>query len=105
MFHNQLRKARENKGWSQKQVAEKLNISEARYNNYETGKRKPDPEMSRDISNVLEVSADYLLQTNISKADKLQNVATIEHLLKGKGLENKEIHLVQNIIENLLEED
>ena len=56
-----LKRAREQMGINQKQLAERLGVAPQSYNHYETGKREPDNEMLIRIANVLEVSTNYLL--------------------------------------------
>jgi len=56
-----LRKARENKGWSQTFVCEKLKISNSRLSGYERDYREPDAEMLATLANLYGVSVDYLL--------------------------------------------
>ena len=59
-FGNRLKELREEKGYSQKQVAEKLSIAVSTYANWEQGRREP---CLRDINNiilVLEIEANDL---------------------------------------------
>lgn len=61
MLNKRLKEIRTSLELTQQEMADKLNISRVRYNQYETGKRQPDNEMLRIISNCLNVSTDYLL--------------------------------------------
>lgn len=64
IFHERLRNERIFKGYSQKQMAEILNIPRGTYIHYEnTSKegRLPSYELLVKISEILEVSIDYLL--------------------------------------------
>lgn len=70
MFNERLKEARNRKGLSQKQLAKLLHMSQQAVARWEIGTSSPDPDMLRQISLVLEVSADYLLgNTNIPKLD------------------------------------
>lgn len=63
-----LKKARENIGLTQSQVADKLGISDGTYKNYEQGKREPNNTLLSKIADLYEVSTDYLLgRTNIKR--------------------------------------
>lgn len=55
-----LKKERDNKKYTQKEIADILNISQQTYNNYETGKRTPDIETLIRIADFYKVSLDYL---------------------------------------------
>lgn len=61
IFANRLRKERECLGLMQKEMAQKLNIPPNTYNGYETGKRSPNLEVAKHISDTLDISVDYLL--------------------------------------------
>jgi transcriptional regulator with XRE-family HTH domain len=66
MFNDILRKTRENAGYSQKQVADLLNIPDTTYRNYENTSREPDFNTLLKIAEIFNVSVDYLLgKTNI----------------------------------------
>jgi len=60
-MNTRLRYLREGKNLTQKDVSEKIDISRERYNQYETGKRKPDYETLSIIADFFDVSTDYLL--------------------------------------------
>ena len=48
-------------GYSQKQVADKLNISPSIISGYETGERTPSTDVLLSLSNIYNCSVDYLL--------------------------------------------
>ncbi|MEC1716662.1 helix-turn-helix domain-containing protein [Schinkia azotoformans] len=56
-----IKSLREKSGFSQKRVAEALRISNVQLSRYESGDRKPEPEMVAAIANFFEVTTDYLL--------------------------------------------
>jgi transcriptional regulator with XRE-family HTH domain len=56
-----LKELRKKKGYSQQQVANKLKITQQAYANYEAGKREPDVNSLLILSEVFEVTLDYLL--------------------------------------------
>ena len=56
-----LRMIRKQKHWNQLKVAMDLNISREALSNYENGKRSPDIQMLRQLSNYFNVSIDYLI--------------------------------------------
>ena len=59
MLGNRIRQLRKKKNLTQKQLADKLNISEQALALYEQNRRRPNPDILKDLSNVLEVSVDY----------------------------------------------
>ena len=60
-FKDVVRSLRNEKGWSQQDVADRLGVHKMTVSGYETGKRKPSFEMLDALSDVFDVSFDYLL--------------------------------------------
>jgi len=62
-----LKELREEKGYLQKFVADKIGVRSNTLSGYENGTRSPDPEMIIKLAELYEVSTDYLLgRTNPS---------------------------------------
>ena len=74
MFSAQLKKYRKNNGYTQKQLAEVVRVTQQAVAKWETNKASPDPEMLQKISSILNVTVDTLLDgttpTNKSKMPK-----------------------------------
>lgn len=76
-----IKRTREDRGLTQKQVASIMGISQQAYSQYESGKREPKPKTIIKIANALDVSPyllnpeDYagLAYTDIAHADKQLN--------------------------------
>lgn len=66
-FPEQLKKARLNMGYTQQQVADLMAISNSTYNGYEAGRREPDIAKIKMLANILNTSADILLETNFGQ--------------------------------------
>ncbi|MCO7127327.1 helix-turn-helix domain-containing protein [Sporolactobacillus shoreicorticis] len=58
---SRIRFLRDEKSVSQLEMARQLNISNAQLSRYESGDRKPDPDMIVHIADYFRVSTDYLL--------------------------------------------
>lgn len=61
-----IKAVREQKGFSQIQLATLLGISNSRMSNWELGVNRPDVDSLAKICSVLEVSADLLLDINVT---------------------------------------
>ena len=61
MVGKNIKKAREGKGLSQEQLAERLNVTRQAVSNWERRKTQPDIEMLQRLSEVLEVSVEELI--------------------------------------------
>lgn len=67
-FGEKLRTAREKTGMTQQQVADIMQIDKSTYCGYETGKRQPDVQKIKMLSQILGISGDELLETGYEKA-------------------------------------
>jgi Predicted transcriptional regulators len=56
-----MKKCRIENKLTQQEIADKLNIHQATYAGYESGKHKPEPETIVKIADIFKVSTDYLL--------------------------------------------
>ena len=74
----ELRKA---SGMSQEQLAEKINVSRQSISKWESGESSPEIERLIELSNVFDVSTDYLLKS--SEVDEL--TIRTERLEKGQN--------------------
>lgn len=70
MFDNRLRLLREERGLTQKQVAEALEINPRTYASYENNEREPNSEILISISNLFDISVDYLLGLDATRVFK-----------------------------------
>lgn len=66
-FYENLRAARERRGYTQQQVADLMGLDKSTYCGYETGKRQPDVSKLKKLSKILGVSGDELLETGFEK--------------------------------------
>ncbi|OMC79602.1 hypothetical protein BK125_04800 [Paenibacillus odorifer] len=65
LFSERVRYARELKNLSQKEVAEKVSMSQQGYSNIETGRREPSLSTLRLLRHILEESLDFFIGYNI----------------------------------------
>ena len=82
MIANKIKILRENKGLSQKALADKLGITRSSVNAWEQGISVPSTQYIVELANLFEVSTDYLLNF---KNDKAINI---------EGLNEKEVKIV-----------
>ncbi|MCM1438626.1 MAG: helix-turn-helix domain-containing protein [Roseburia sp.] len=61
LFTARLKEARQDKGWTQKQLASAINTTDDSVYSWEKGRSQPSIELICRLCEVLEVSADYLL--------------------------------------------
>lgn len=61
LFAKRLRELRKSKGLTQKELGQRLNVTEAAVGMWEQARRLPDPEVLTRLAGILGVSMDYLL--------------------------------------------
>ena len=98
MFIQRLKEARAAKKLSQKKLSELLHVSQQAVGHWESGRSTPSPEMLRNISEVLDVSIDYLLgnEENSEQTKKLAIGELVE--LSGNKLEI--VNLLDQVVED-----
>ncbi|WP_069201767.1 helix-turn-helix domain-containing protein [Bacillus niameyensis] len=85
-----LKKLREEHGYLQKFVADKLGIRSNTLSGYENGSRSPDPEMLVAISELYNVTTDYLLGRT---DDPNLNISKISYSMKPLRIPQEQIDL------------
>lgn len=86
-----LRETRLKKGYSHEEIAKLLDISRSTYTKYENGINNPDIRTIIKLSEIFEVSTDYLLDVNIyehpGKDPIIQKIIKISIELSAQGKE------------------
>lgn len=85
MFGNRLKELRKAKGFTQKEIAQMLDLKERTYKSYENNERETDSQVLVKIANLFDVSIDYLLDFDVNAVQK-------ETFL---DLSNKEVNLIR----------
>lgn len=86
-FSEILKQIRIKKGFSQKEIAERLGVSQPSYAQYENGKRKPKIETLKRIASALNVSLEeFMTDSELSLFESMANL----YLQSGFGVEELE---------------
>ena len=113
---DKIKRLRQEKNWSQDQLAEKIDIGRRFISNYETGKNLPSASTLQKLAEVFGVSVDYLLsdeqtknlasipivdKTLLEYFEEIQNMnpsdqQAIKTLLEAMIIKNKMTNLIQN---------
>lgn len=100
-----LKKIRKDKGLTQKEVADAINITQTCLANYESGRNYPDVQILKRLCDFFGVTADYLLDFQLTKYDvgylteQEQSVLTMLETLTPRNLK-----IAEDYIDSLLEE-
>lgn len=96
-IYEKLVKLRKSKGWSQEDLAEKLNVSRQAISRWENGTALPDAENLRQLSLLFGVTADYLLNDDYESDDDLPPVKNVEAALDNTVKKNQKLLLIAAI--------
>lgn len=99
-FGNRLKQARENKGYNQKQFADRLGVTPTRLNYWEKDKREPDVAIIKQIAQSLDVSSDWLIGNNIISSEIELTAAEKQHIKKYRTLDEYGKKAVDDLLEN-----
>ena len=92
-----LRQLRQNKNWSQQEVAHRLDISQPAYNKWETDQAKPNSNNLLRISEIFETDVYDLLENETI----INNVENNHGVVFNKGVFNMQSpELIQTVIDN-----
>ncbi|MGG1291412.1 helix-turn-helix transcriptional regulator [Bacillus smithii] len=117
MIPERLRKARKEKKLTQEQLAKMVKTTKGTISNYENGYSSPSNEMLKDLAEVLGVTADYLLGTDLNikddhpelpplnKKDERDIAIELEKIINSLESGNGYSHFDGQSIDDLDEED
>ena len=102
-FGNRLKQARENKGYNQKQFAERLGVTPTRLNYWEKDKREPDVDINKQIAQILDGASDWLIGNNLINVDITLSANEKQHIKKYRSLDHYGRKAVDSLIDIELE--
>lgn len=104
-FYNMLRKLRESRGLTQREVAEHLGLSPASYSLYEKGMREPRYDMLEKMAAYFGVSIDYLMTGNVDEPQGEYYLNEETAKVAQAIFENKELRTLFDAARNASPED
>ena len=102
MIGKRLKELRQEKHLLQKELANKVNLSQQTISLYESGKRQPDYATLERLADFFEVTTDYLLGRTNQKYFKQDE--TIAFHAKGE-LNDEDMKMVKDLIDRLVKEE
>lgn len=106
-FAERFERLRQDRGYTQQKIAEKLGVTSQAVSKWETGASLPDAEMIRSIAQLMDCTTDYLLShqaSSISQCDQesVQRQTEVENALQKDVLT---LEVGKNLVEMLIEEN
>ena len=90
-------KLRKENGWSQEELAEKLDVSRQAISRWENGTALPDAQNVLQISKLFHVTTDYLLNDDYESDSDIPLVRTATQETEDLFLKKKRLHLISAI--------
>lgn len=98
-----IKKLREDKGWSQTQLAKKLNMQSQNISRYERGLFTPSTETLTKFAEIFGVSTDYLLsEAEDSSEYCFKDKQLLSYFEEVDKLNEKDRNLIKGLIESVL---
>lgn len=99
-----IRKLRQDKGWSQTQLAKKLNIPSQNVSRYERGVFAPSTEAMAKFAEVFGVSVDYLLSEELEDAGayKIKDKQLQRYFEEADKLDEEDKNTIKSLIDAVL---
>ncbi|MBD1372599.1 helix-turn-helix transcriptional regulator [Hazenella sp. IB182357] len=118
-FSERLKQLREEKNWTQGDLAERLNIGRSTIGDYEYGRKLPRYERLKEIADVFNISVDYLLnRTNEKRSiedlkkeiesttpDLETIILRTKPLFRGKEITEEQARRANKVLEALFDEE
>lgn len=99
MLGEKMKTLRKEKNETQKDIAEKYNVTESTVSTWETGKAKPDYEIIASFAKDHGVTVDYLVDVDYDKLEKLKSALKENNLMVGNDLTIEELQKALSIVE------
>jgi transcriptional regulator with XRE-family HTH domain len=101
-FGLRLKELRKQKGWTQKELANQIDIRFAQLNKYECGMHVPPIEKLIQLSDILGVTLDYLITGNRDQIQPLHNVRLIERLQELESFDSDDQEAIIKLIDAMI---
>lgn len=101
-FGLRLKELRKQKGWTQKQLANQIDIRFSQLNKYECGMHVPPIEKLIQLSDILGVTLDYLMMGNRDQIQPLHNMRLIERLQELEDFDSNDQETIITMIDAMI---
>lgn len=100
-FDNNLKELRKENGYSQREVAEVISVSQRVYSNYERGEKEPSIDTLIKLSKLFKTTIDYIL-CNENKRISTMEENEMKIFNKYNKLEPKNKDIIEEVMESLI---
>ena len=106
MLSKRLKELREEKGYTQQEIASKIGLTKGAYGCYERGISVPDAQTLLELAEIFDVTTDYLLG-RVDNKKPLEDISKkqMEALKLSEKLTDKQLELIINMVFGVKERD
>ncbi len=101
-FGGRLKELRKQKGWTQKELAAKIDTRFSQLNKYESGLHAPPPEKLIELAGVLDTSVDFLLAGDSKEAVPLHSPRLLDRFRALESFEAEDQETVIRLIDAMI---
>lgn len=104
MFTEKLKRLREEKGFSQKRLADEAGINKMLISKYETGRSTPSMENLGKIAKALEITVDYLVFDNVPSNGRVEfkDVELLEKFKEAEELSVEDRQTIKTLVDAMI---
>lgn len=101
-FGERVKQLRKDKGWTQKELGNKIGVTYAQLNKYEGGTNAPPLDKLQTLASALETSIDYLVTGNLAEGMPIHNTRLIQRFQELEGFNPDDQETVIKLIDALI---
>lgn len=101
-FGQRIKQLRKDKGWTQKELGNKIGVTYAQLNKYEGGTNAPPLDKLHALASALEINVDYLVTGNLSDNLPLHNTRLIQRFQELESFSPEDQETVIKLIDAMI---
>ena len=101
-FGGRLKDLRKQKGWTQKELAARVEVRFSQLNKYESGLHAPPPEKLLELAGVLDTTVDFLFTGDASEAVPLHSPRLLDRFRALEGFDADDQEAVIRLIDAMI---
>jgi transcriptional regulator with XRE-family HTH domain len=101
-FGERVKQLRKEKGWTQKELGNKIGVTYAQLNKYEGGTNAPPLDKLQSLASALETSIDYLVTGNLTEGVPIHNTRLIQRFQELESFNSDDQETVIKLIDAMI---
>ena len=101
-FGNRVKELRKEKGWTQKELGNRIGVTYAQLNKYEGGTNAPPLDKLLALASALETTVDYLITGNLAEELPIHNTRLIKRFQELEAFSPEDQEMVIKLIDAMI---